>query len=137
MSNWTHVAGIIRIDSIRFNELNKEEEMKKFDKLIGKELHFKNSSFEEWEHANNHPEEYLPLGSEGSLKRSVWVNPQKSCMAAYTISIFGDLRDHNNPNDIIEWFKDVLKRCGMIRQAIITVENERYGTKNFEYKRGN
>jgi len=54
-------------------------------------------------------------------------------MAAYTISIFGDLRDHNDPNDIIEWFKGVLKRCGMIRQATITVKNECYGTKNFEY----
>lgn len=135
MSNWTHVAGIIRIDALRFDELNKEEEMKKFDKLIGKELDYDDFS-ELYEYASNHPEEYLPLGSEGSLKKLVWINPEKHCMAAYTVSIFGDLRDHDNPNDIIEWFKSVIKRCGMIRQAIITVKNEWYGTKNFEYNQG-
>lgn len=128
MSNWTHVAGIIRIDDLRLDE---EKSKKDFIKIFGNELHF-NSSSKEWHRAKEHPEEYLPLGSEGSLEMSVWVNEDNSCMAAYTVSVFGDLRDHDNPQSIVDWFK---KKCEQlwIRDATITVRNEINGVVNWTY----
>lgn len=129
MSNWTHVAGIIRIDCIRTLEDNPN-----FDTFIGKECLFEDDE-SVWIRLDSHPDEFLPAGSEGTLQKSVWINPEKCDIAAYTVSIFGDLRDHDNPKDIIEWFK---KKCSnlCIRQAVITVENELNGTLSWTYNDG-
>ena len=125
MSNWTHVAGIIRIDGlVYFGEPD-------FDEIIGKECLWE-SPEAVWKDAKDHPEKYLPMGSEGSLQKSVWVNPDKSCLASYTVSVFGDLRDHNNADAIVEWFKGKCKSM-WVRNAVITVENELYGTKTYTY----
>lgn len=120
MSNWTHVAGIIRIDDFRF-----EDKIPDFDELIGKELHFEDS-FVKWDDAYQYPEKYLPLGSEGSLEKSVWINPNKGSVAAYTVSIFGDLRDHDDPREIVEWFRKICDKF-TVRNAVIVVENEANG----------
>lgn len=77
------------------------------------------------------------MGSEGSLEMSVWTNPDPCCMAAYTVSIFGDLRDHDSTEEIINWFEEKCKELGgSIRQAVITVDNERYGTQTKTYMWG-
>lgn len=128
MSNWTHVAGVIRIDSFRFGD---DEGEPNFDEVIGKELHFHDSS-EQWDYAFKHKEEYLPLGSEGSLQKSIWINPDKDNVASYTVTIFGDLRDHHSLDDIIDWFKGVCAKV-WVRNAIITVQNEWNGTKDWRY----
>ena len=127
MSNWTHVAGIIRIDDFRF-----EDTILDFDKLIGKELRFEDC-FEKWHDARKHPEEYLPQGSEGSLKKSMWINPDKAEITAYTVSIFGDLRDHDDPQEIVDWFKKICSRFTSIRNAVIVVENEINGQRSWAY----
>jgi len=126
MSNWTHVAGIIRIDDFRF-----EDKTPDFDELIGKELHFEDS-FVKWDDAYQYPEKYLPLGSEGSLKKSVWINPNKESVAAYTVSIFGDLRDHDDPREIVEWFRKICDKF-TVRNAVIVVENEANGQISWTY----
>lgn len=126
MSNWTHVAGIIRIDDFRFNN-----KIPDFDELIGKELHFEDP-FTKWDDAYQYPEKYLPLGSEGSLEKSVWINPNKGCVAAYTVSIFGDLRDHDDPREIVEWFRKICDKF-TIRNAVIIVENEANGQISWTY----
>lgn len=125
MSNWTHVAGIIRVDDFRINTDTEPD----WDNILGKELRLEDK-FEKWEEAEEHPERFLPLGSEGSLIKSIWVNPKESCAAAYTVSIFGDLRNHDAPDEIIEWFKDKCSRL-FVRQAAITVKNERNGMKTW------
>ena len=125
MSNWTHVAGIIRIDAIRCME----EEVD-FDALIGKES--------DWDVPRSvwvNPKEYMPMGSEGSLNKHIWINSDKSCMAAYTVSIFGDLRDHDDPQEIIDWFKSICNKC-WVRNATIVVENERNGTLSWTWEDG-
>lgn len=127
MSNWTHVAAVVRVDDIIVISGGLD-----FTKAFGKECLF-DSPMEEWKKYDEHPEEYLPMGSEGSLHMSVWRNPNESSMAAYTVSIFGDLRDHDSVDEIIDWFKGKCKQL-FIRQAVITVENERYGTKTYTYK---
>lgn len=117
MSTWTHVAGVIRVNQIKWDEhvpdLN-------FEELIGKEVMFFDES-DIWVDARKHPEKYLPMGSEGSLQMSVWTNPDISHVARYTVSIFGDLRDYDTPETIIEWFK---KKCEdeelPVRDAVIS-----------------
>ena len=125
MSNWTHVAAIARIDEIRFDATETID----FTEIFGKSVHYGSPS-EVWDDVERHPESFLPMGSEGSLNMSVWINPDISHMAAYVVSIFGDLRDHDDPDEIVEWFKNKLKDLA-VRQAIITVENERYGTRSW------
>lgn len=127
MSNWTHVAGIIRVDYIKWDDDTPELD---FDKLIGKEYH----DYDAFEDADKYPELYLPMGSEGSLQKSVWINPNDSDCTRYTVSIFGDLRDHDSADEIIEWFKNKCKSLSnKVRQATITVYNGRYGTKSYTY----
>ena len=124
MSVWTHVAGVIRLDSLRFDDSTPD-----WNELIGKECMWRSDN---WDDYYYHPEEFLPGGSEGTLRLSTWVNPNISHTAAYTITIFGDLRDYDNPNTIIDWFKnkceEILSTKGngiiLIRQAVITANNE-------------
>lgn len=127
MSNWSHVAGIIRIDDIRFDDKTPD-----FDKLVGKEMSYHEYSFTNPEDIDK--SKYLPMGTQGSLQKSVWINPNINHINAYTISIFGDLRDHDSTSEIIQWFKDKCKSISedyRIRQAVITVENEWSGTESW------
>lgn len=133
MSNWTHVAGVVRLDAIRHF---RSENDSLFDKMFGKECLYDSPS-DVWRDCDDHPDDYMPMGSEGSLQKSVWINPHKNEMAAYTVSIFGDLRDHDSTSEIIEWFKkkckNVLKYHCWIRNAVITVENEWNGGETWTY----
>lgn len=133
MSNWTHVAGIVRLDAVR---CLRPHNYPLFDKMFGKECLY-NSPSNVWVDYDDNPDNYLPMGSEGSLRKSVWINPDKGEMAAYTVSIFGDLRDHDSTSEIIEWFKEkcnsVQKYNCWIRNAVITVENEWTGTETWTY----
>lgn len=130
MSNWTHVAAVVRVDFINFPGMSRPD----FDRMFGKECLFESSS-DVWDDLEHNPESYLPAGSEGTLKKSVWINPDRSCTAAYTVSIFGDLRDHDDPNEIIEWFKNKLSSQDVwVRQACITVNNDRNDTKFWQYE---
>ena len=128
MSNWTHVAGVIRVDYMKWDDIPELD----FDELLGKECLWEDGC-EVFEDADKHPELYLPMGSEGSLQKSVWIDPDKSSIPRYTVSIFGDLRDHDSCDEIIEWFKNKCKLIGSVRQATITVDNEYYGTKSYTY----
>lgn len=125
MSNWTHVAAIFRVDSFRFagHEIN-------FSEVFGQELSYRDRGA--WYEAEACPENFLPFGSEGSLHMSVWENPEQNHIAAYTVSVFGDLRDHDSIEEIMEWFE---KKCQAvsIRQAVITVHNEYHGTQTRTY----
>ena len=125
MSIWTHVAGVARVDDLRLG--SSEDEVRKineyFDKIFGKVLKYEDSS-ENWDYAESHESEYMPMGSEGSLIKSVWINPERDHVAAYTVSVFGDLRDYDEPEKIIEWFTEACSKCA-IRNAIITAECER------------
>lgn len=128
MSNWSHVAAIARIDHMALfgmPELN-------FEEIFGKEILYE-SDEELWEEATEHPERFLPMGSEDSLRMSVWVDPDPHALARYTVSIFGDLRSHDDSDGIIEWFKAKLEGLP-IRQACITVHNERFGYVSWTYE---
>ena len=116
MSTWSHVCGCIRIDSFRFPE-DEEKEIQKIKDTLGKTVDYNS---EDWDTD-------LPLGSEGSLNYEVIVNPERSCLAAYTVPIWGDLRDYDNVSEIEEWFEKCCKTVGIIRSAVLQVEVEGYG----------
>lgn len=132
MSIWTHVAGIIRIDA--WPGIDPEPD---FDEIIGRECLYESDDIV-WKEMSNHPDCFLPKGSEGTLQKSVWINPYPSA-ARYTVSVFGDLRDHYSPNEIIRWFEKVCKRINdlgyWIRNAIITAENELNGCRSWVLNR--
>ena len=55
---------------------------------------------------------------------NVWVNPDTHCLASYTVSIFGSLRDcdSEDADRIIEWFKSKISLV-IARNAVIDVES--------------
>ena len=102
MSRWTHVAAIFRIDSI--GEISDNEIIEQFGRTIdwGEMADFDYDDSDEWVQ-----QEFLPMGSEGSLQMSIWHNPIKNEMASTTVSVFGDLRDYGGSDDIErleQWF---------------------------------
>lgn len=108
MSVWTHVAGIARIDCLRPMIEPKEMIKDAIDYHFGREIHYEDSD-EVWRDFYEHPDSYLPHGSEGSLRIETWENGDPSHAAAFTVSIFGDLRDYEDAQWIIDWFKEKLE----------------------------
>lgn len=108
MSIWTHVAATIRFDSLRIFKEDKPD--------LGNVVHYE-SPQEDWDKCD------VPCGSEGSLTHTLWVNPNKSYVSAYTATIFGDLRDYENVDEIIAYLKRVTDGK-MIRNGIATIETE-------------
>lgn len=122
MSQWTHINGSIRIDHIQqlappipFGE-------------IFKTAHYDDPDAK-WNECN------VPCGSEGSLQVNVWTNPDKSCLAVYTVNVFGDLRDYDNVDEVREWFRSIVKNPGLIiRDAVLTCNVEFHGIYTFIYQ---
>lgn len=118
MSVWSHVAAVFRIDAFRVDGFP----LPNFENVFGKPCTY-NSPDYVWDDCENHPEEYLPCGSEGSLEMSVWEDPDIHSLAAYTVTVFGDLRDYSDLKAIKKWFFDCCSKAN-IRQAVITAECE-------------
>lgn len=111
MSQWTHVNGSIRVDTIR-------RVMPDLDFVsLFKTCTF-NSSPEEWAACN------VPCGSEGSIQFNIWDNPDKAHLAAYTINFFGDLRDYDDEKELVKWLQDTCRELGIVRDAIMSVDIE-------------
>lgn len=109
MSIWTHVNGNIRIDSMRFSG----SEVSKINSVLGKIVNYDD---EDWSTT-------LPCGSEGSLEYNIWENPRESSLSAYSVSIWGDLRDYSNIEEIKRWFNFIIKQF-MVRDAILSISVE-------------
>ena len=120
MSTWTHVAGVVRADAIRIGTIAEPN----WDDVFGKECLWE-ADLEVWKDADEHPEKYMPCGSEGTLQKVVWTNPKETCIPAYTVGIFGDLRDWYDVDAIIGWFKKIVTNDDLlwVRNAVITVTN--------------
>lgn len=122
MSNWTHVAAVARIDSMG-------QKLSDYTKIFGKEVHC-NSPKKLFIEKYEHPERFLPCGSEGSLYMTVHIIPNDY---RHTVTIFGDLRDYYNPQSVIDWFADKLKGL-CVRQAVITASDSIDGVKSWTYE---
>ena len=132
MSQWTHVNASFRLDS--FGRTEDEELINIFGKSIDF-YHMDEIEYDEdWEVKDK--DKYLPMGSEGTLEMSIWHNPNESCIASTTVSIFGDLRDYGDYEEIEKWFNKCCNAFGSIgiRQAFCQVNVEGFGTKVFQYE---
>lgn len=140
MSCWAHISAIIRIDAFRFTEYQTKIIRKEIREMLGKECDYE-ADDDVWDDAAKHPEKYLPMGSEGSLQMKIYTNPDISELTAYTVVIWGDLRDAGYTEqdlkmEYIEWFKKKLFEINKkysIRQATITATNG-FITANYTYE---
>lgn len=130
MSRWTHVAAVVRIDDIGAIFGNTTD----WNAYFGKELCY-TSRNHLWDEAEEHPERFLPMGSEGSLTLHILENPNKNHLNRYNVMIFGDLRDYDTPDVILDWFKEKVNGITMVRQAVITIETEYIKTITWAYEK--
>lgn len=129
MSDWTHVVGVVVLDTYNFNSeyLNglpsEEDVIRSFKEYLGEISTF----FDYKEYVK------LPRGSEGSLRYNVRIDNSSGYNSFVVIDIYGDLRDYSSPEKIIEWFTDTFDEDKLrkeqnilpyINNAILTVENE-------------
>lgn len=130
MSTWTHVAGVARFDCLRFSA---DEPRINWDDIFGKEIQYEDD-WDAWCDYEVNPHHYMPAGSEGSLQKTIWENPDIHCIASYTVTVFGDLRDYDSADDIIEWFKNALDNSGLsVRNAVIMAETDCSNPKTYVY----
>lgn len=115
MSVWTHVLGTIRFDCCPGLNLPKPD--------VGVSCTWDDPE-ERWDRCN------VPCGSEGSLVISKWEEAERSCVARYTITIFGDLRDYDDEQEIINYFNRITKGQD-IRQACFTFYVEGKDARTF------
>ena len=115
MSQWTHVAGIIRIDDMRM--LPMAEHPRDY---MGNTCDYDDDEYT-WDECD------VPKGSEGSLEYSIFENPMHNHLSAYSVQIFGDLRDYNDLKEIEEYLNKITSGR-MVRQGVVTVDIEREKT---------
>ena len=119
MSEWTHVNASVRIDSMRLI-------MDKPDFGVGVQYEDDESA---WEKCN------IPCGSEGSLYINLWEDPSESSLSAYTANIFGDLRDYDNDQEIIDYFNRIVDGK-IIRNGFFSIDFESRDIRHFAYGEG-
>jgi len=121
MSTWTHAAGIIRVDGLGFIQgVGTAGEKRELEKYIGKAAQF-DSPERDFENCK------LPMGSEGSLQYEVSITGGDTSLSRGHIAIWGDLRDCDSPDELIEWFKVLVSDMPtpfFIRDAVLTVHTE-------------
>lgn len=120
MSQWTHVAACIRFDALRLPG------MPDFSPKLGNTCSFSDDQVK-WDLCD------IPCGSEGSLQYHVWENPDAHAIAAYTVMIWGDLRDYENVDEIVSYLGRVT-RDKIIRQGVVTINVEYQKTVVFDYR---
>ena len=128
MSIWTHAAGVIRLDFINPEEYGVADEKCAIRGLLGKEFSYDDMNRALLKDLEAHPENYLPFGSEGSLRHTILKNPSCSgnvtSFPIWTIVIEGDLRDYDTPEKIVEWFKKTCEKLKYVRDATVVARED-------------
>jgi hypothetical protein len=125
MSQWVHIAGIIRFDQFQIGE----------DEFSPHPKDFLGNTFNHLDDKNVKKKCNVPYGSEGSLQYEIIPERRGMYLDTYSVVFHGDLRDKGD--EIIEEMKEYLERISrgqMIRQGIIEVEIEGSETKLFQYR---
>lgn len=137
MSQWTHVAGVVRIDALIMDIPDMEEPTKEFDgfyagalthdgmvakvqKCFGNTVSY-GDPHEKWDACT------VPCGREGSLKYSI-SHVDDTCHLAWgVVTIWGDLRNYDSPDEIFAWLKKATEKLS-IRQMAVVIDVESVGT---------
>ena len=111
MSIWTHITGIIRI------ETGKELTDADIENLLGKRLPYKASQNLKDAYRIN-PEDFMPK----QLNFNIYNHHIKYELNSCIVSVFGDIDDYVHEENILAWFRERLKKSKLtIRQACITI----------------
>lgn len=110
MSQWTHVNASIRFDGFLGTGLPTKQE-------LGQICCWEDENTSHWDNPD------LPCGSEGSIEYEIISNPNKNSIAAMVIVFFGDLRDYDNAQEILEYFERITKDK-IIRSGILEIDIE-------------
>lgn len=113
MSQWTHIAGLIRLDSmgavmvrLPVREINDRLKVAAA-KALGYTCSFESSN-EAWDQCS------VPRGSEGSLQYQVFSNSDRDehALSWGYVAIWGDLRDFGTEDypSVLDWFQKSLER---------------------------
>lgn len=77
-------------------------------------------------------ESVLPCGSEGSIDYTIVGDPVENNMAAMVVVFWGDLRDYDDADEILKYFKSVTAGR-MIRSGILEIDVEYKKTLVYRY----
>lgn len=115
MSFWTYVSAEFTFDTHYLKENKKRVDEKLLDDIFGKTVRFQDMVEHTFDDIEKHPENYLPMGSEGSLKKSVWVKQTKTekggiAYKSKHVRVHGSLRDVWDAEPAKEWFKRVCNK---------------------------
>lgn len=125
MSTWTHVNAHFRfnlfsIENCDYNNVSEIENylgpIKTFKDILLGSKNFKRYYNEDCK---------LPTGSEGSLRFKVHLDKTGS-KEYVNISFFGDLRDYDSQESIMDYFKEFLNDKGVyvdLRSGVVTISS--------------
>lgn len=114
MSTWVQVHSTLIVDQKEGE--TKSEFKSKMEKIFGKNCLW-NAPKEIWNDAEEHPDQYLPMGSEGTLEMTIGRgkyfdqyagNDGQLVKACWIVSINGGLRDRIGVDWINEWYSKAL-----------------------------
>lgn len=133
MSQWTHVAGTIRVDGLSgaSGDVPRAEEMLLLKSILGPTFSYCDS-VEKFEKCKA---EGLPIGSESSIQYRINIYGEEGSMDRGTIVIWGDLRDYDNVDEIRMWFFKSLAALQFdvstfdVREAVLVIDVEFSGKK--------
>lgn len=151
MGDWTHIAGIIRMDKAYktvvkdWSEIIPNLTESNYDEIVKYSFNeeYNNPYIEEYKANKAHPFMY-PLYKafikgdneveDDEMDIRIYKEPSESSVVGYTINITADMKYFTNQHLVIDWFCDVCKRIneskyGYIRQACIAIETDTLHTK--------
>ena len=148
MSMWTYFHGFVvtenPIPENYFGKELKEKEYPEYSEKLDKEKfdrlwhEVNRANLKEWINFENHKDEYLPCGSEGTL-RYLWQNKKITYTfigkenTAYVTKIVGNLRDYCGSEYLCDWFRDLTKKLKPI-QAYVSANSDLNGEYQWAYQ---
>lgn len=146
MSLWTYFHGFVLsrepIPKDYFGMELKLEEYPDYTRKISIEEYSKQcdevNEFNKKAWANFNEQDYLPCGSEGTLKyiyqnkrlTYTFLNKKK---IAYTTKIVGSLRDYSQSEQLCDWFKVKAKELDLL-QVYVSADSDLSGTYTWSYQ---
>ena len=120
MSWWAHFKTKVIIEKL--DSFETEEQIRsEMEKIFGKQCPW-GSSRKTWDDMWNHPNEYLPHGSEGSGEMDIYngyYDEDEQRYSVWIIDIHGDLRDVYDYSEMDNWFTESIKKLRDTERKLI------------------
>lgn len=136
MSQWTHVNAVIRWDGFSAMEDTFRPSLGKMYLPYDFDLYGDSPGDTSLLFPNCAPDEdgFIPCGSEGSLKYFTY-RESGIGMRLWVSMIWGDLRDYNDKEAILEYFRKITEGR-LIRSGILEINVEYQSTSVFRFDEG-